>query len=167
MNSCSTHTRWWGCSERLQLTKKKKEWNNDSFVPWMPQSSITTWGWVHIHVPMPISDSSEIGSLASYMYQPAISVLKLHLQLLSGYLLQSKVTTLLKKDAILSTAHSDIQQFYFYSRNIYYLSKYVGKKYISRRNRNICSLVKFDNIVLEKSKKCVWRTKSQQCPNIS
>lgn len=41
--------------------------------------------------------------------------------------------------------------------NIYSLSKYVGKKkkyiYISRRNRNICSLVKFDNVVLEKKQK--------------
>lgn len=50
------------------------------------------------------------------MYQPAISVLQLHLQLLSEYLLQSKMTTLHiteeRRDTLhllVSTAHSDIR----------------------------------------------------------
>lgn len=70
----------------------------------------------------------------------------------------------------LSTAYSDIQQFYFYSMNIYYLSKYAGeKKWISRKNRNVCSLLKFDKVVLEEIKKAKKKRgggESQKCPNI-
>jgi len=41
--------------------------------------------------------------------------------------------------------HTDIQQFYFLSANIYYLSKYAGEKgNYFHENRNICRPVKFE-----------------------
>ena len=70
------------------------------------------------------------------MYFLPVSGLQLHLLLLGQFPESKMVTTLHTAEKIrdilhlflLSTAYLDIQQFYYYSTNIYYLSEYAGKK---------------------------------------
>lgn len=155
------HTRWWRCSERLQQ-KEMSAIRQTVLSPECP-SHLSQHG-AEFTFTCPCQSQTAVKldlwhlrctSLQFLCYSSTYSFC-----LDTSYKVRWPLYTLLKKDAILyiSLFPQHTQRFgsSIFIQWIFTLCQNMSEKkniYISRRNRNICSLVKFDNVVLEKKQK--------------